>query len=56
MAPLHALAQHRSTSAAAVLRQLVREEARRIGLQLAAPLAAAHEEMERDETTAEETV
>jgi hypothetical protein len=56
MALLHALAQHRSISAAAVLRQLVREEARRIGLQLAAPLAATDAEMESNETATEETV
>jgi hypothetical protein len=56
IALLHALAQQRSISAAAVLRQLVREEAHRIGLQLAAPLGATDEEMESNESATEETV
>jgi hypothetical protein len=43
MALLQALAQQRGISAAAVVRQLVREEARRIGLPLAPPSAATDE-------------
>jgi hypothetical protein len=51
MALLQALADQRGISAAAVVRQLVREEARRVGL--TAPLTP---ERTREETGPDETV
>jgi hypothetical protein len=50
MALLQALTHQRGISAAAVVRQLVREEARRIGLPLAPPSAATDEGQESHES------
>jgi hypothetical protein len=49
MALMHALAKHRSISGAAVVRQLVREEARRVGLKIAPEPGPTREGRRREE-------
>jgi hypothetical protein len=54
MALLQALAHERGISAAAVVRQLVREEARRTGLKAPPGSAATGEGTDREETASED--
>ena len=56
MALLQALAQERGISAAAVVRQLVREEARRVDLKLASPSAVTGEGAGSHETASEDAI
>jgi hypothetical protein len=55
MALLHALADQRGISAAAVVRQLVREEARRVGLNAASHPEPLGEGRGREEAASEDT-